>query len=280
MRRSVALLDERMFFAEPMGRADDTGDTVRTASARLTAETAWGVEAAARFALDGASHVLGGVAAAALPDGSTLGDVVAEARVILDRTSPDGEQRLGPLAPSTTPPGRRSRRAPRRFSPRSRRSDASPCRATSARAKRCSASIPPARRGWGPRSSRRRGARSPSGQNTARPTSRRGPPPVTRPPAPGSQRATSGPGRQELRARLPGRPARTDPAGPHLTVRRLAQPPVVGAVGAATPLPPPRPSDAAIPGTGGSSEAAAGATSPTGAAPNAARYGVTWSHSA
>ncbi|MFZ0059224.1 MAG: hypothetical protein WAL35_04165, partial [Acidimicrobiales bacterium] len=73
MRRSVALLDERMFFAEPMGRADDTGDTVRTASARLTAETAWGVEAAARFALDGASHVLGGVAAAALPDGSTLG---------------------------------------------------------------------------------------------------------------------------------------------------------------------------------------------------------------
>jgi hypothetical protein len=45
LRRSVALLDaldERIFFAEPMGRADDTGDTVRTASARLTAETAWG----------------------------------------------------------------------------------------------------------------------------------------------------------------------------------------------------------------------------------------------
>jgi hypothetical protein len=91
-------LDERIFFAEPVGESDDRVDTVGAQSARLTSETVWGVETAARFALDCAAHVLGEAASTALPDGSTLGDVVGEARVILDRTNPAGEERLGWLA--------------------------------------------------------------------------------------------------------------------------------------------------------------------------------------
>ena len=91
-------LDERIFAAEAAERADDRSETVSARSARLTAETAWGVDGAARFALDCAAHSLGAAAPTAFPDGSTLGDVVAEARVILDQTNPDGEERLGMLA--------------------------------------------------------------------------------------------------------------------------------------------------------------------------------------
>lgn len=91
-------LDERIFVAEPVGETDDRVDTAGARAARLTSETAWGVETAARFALDCAAHVLGAAASTALPDGSTLGDVVAEAREILDHTSPAGEERLGRLA--------------------------------------------------------------------------------------------------------------------------------------------------------------------------------------
>ncbi|HXZ83204.1 MAG TPA: hypothetical protein VED84_05590 [Acidimicrobiales bacterium] len=102
LRRPAALLealDERIFLAEAIDGARDAGDTVGASTARLTAETAWGVKAAARFALECASHALDDVTAATtLPDGSSLGAVVAEARVILDRTSPAGEQRLGLLA--------------------------------------------------------------------------------------------------------------------------------------------------------------------------------------
>ncbi len=102
LRRAAALLDaldQRIFFAEPLETTGETRDMVTAQSARLTAETAWGVEGAARFALDCASHVLDeATAATALPDGSRLGQVVAEARVILDRTSPESEQRLGLLA--------------------------------------------------------------------------------------------------------------------------------------------------------------------------------------
>jgi len=91
-------LDERIFVAEPAGESDDRVDTVGAQAAQLTSETAWGVETAARFALDCAAHVLGQAASTALPDGSTLGDVVGEARVILDRTNPAGEERVGRLA--------------------------------------------------------------------------------------------------------------------------------------------------------------------------------------
>jgi len=101
LRRPVALLealDERIFAAEAVDRADNRSETVTARSARLTAETPWGVDGAAHFALDCATHSLGAAAATALPDGSTLGDVVAEARVILDHTNPDGEERLGMLA--------------------------------------------------------------------------------------------------------------------------------------------------------------------------------------
>jgi hypothetical protein len=101
LHRATALLDvldERIFLAEPIDGAHDAGDTVHAELARLTAETAWGVEAAARFALECAAHVLGDAAATTLPDGSTLGEVIAEARVILDHSNPEGEQRLGLLA--------------------------------------------------------------------------------------------------------------------------------------------------------------------------------------
>ncbi len=100
LRRPAALLealDERIFAAEAIEGADDRAERVAAQSARLTAETAWGVDGAARFALDCAAHSLGAAAATALPDGSTLGDVVAEARVILDHTNPDGAERLGML---------------------------------------------------------------------------------------------------------------------------------------------------------------------------------------
>jgi hypothetical protein len=101
LRRATALLDaldERIFLTEPIDEAHDAGDTVVAWSARLTAETAWGVYGAARFALECAAHVLGDAATTTLPDGSTLGEVVAQARVILERSSPEGEQRLGLLA--------------------------------------------------------------------------------------------------------------------------------------------------------------------------------------
>ena len=91
-------LDERIFVAEPVGESAGRLDSVGAQSARLTAETVWGVETAARFALDCAAHVLGQAASTTLPDGSTLGDVIGEARVILDRTNPAGEERLGWLA--------------------------------------------------------------------------------------------------------------------------------------------------------------------------------------
>jgi len=108
-------LGERIFIAEPGGAAvvstDRTGSPepsgtgspersgiVTASAARLVAETAWGVERAAHLALDCAEHVLGDASGTVLPGGATLGEVVAEARRVLGRSSDGAEQRLGVLA--------------------------------------------------------------------------------------------------------------------------------------------------------------------------------------
>jgi hypothetical protein len=103
LRDAQALLDdlgERIFLAEPVSdvaTADEAGIVV-TGTARLLAETAWGVERAAEFALDCAEHVLGDSADAVLPNGATLGAVVADARQVLERSSDAAEKHLGVLA--------------------------------------------------------------------------------------------------------------------------------------------------------------------------------------
>lgn len=93
-------LDERIFLAEATAGASDVDErgTLRATAARLLAETSWSVETAARFALDCAEHVLGEAAGAVLPGGATLGQVIADARAVLDRTSDEAEARLGMLA--------------------------------------------------------------------------------------------------------------------------------------------------------------------------------------
>ena len=218
-------LDERIFVAEPVGETDDRVDTAGARAARLTSETAWGVETAARFALDCAAHVLGAAASTALPDGSTLGDVVAEARGDPRPHEPGGRGTARPAgatrgAAPASPARRRARRChpgeaereprerPRR--PRRPRLDddrgvlrggarrprgpAAPRDAalTSAHARTRSTSTPPTRRARGAPPSRHRGDRSFSGPSTARPTSPPGPPPVTRRCGPANQRPATG----------------------------------------------------------------------------------------
>jgi hypothetical protein len=86
-------LDERIFKAEALDGAD--GDTeVHASRARLLAVTAWDGFVAADFALDCAAHVVGAAADAALPDGTSLGDVLERCRTWLDEAG-DSESGFG-----------------------------------------------------------------------------------------------------------------------------------------------------------------------------------------
>lgn len=101
LRRAHSLLealDERVFHAEALTNARDEDDRVTASTARLTDETAWDVEAAARFALACAAHSLVGAKETSLPDGTDLVDVVAEAAGVLERAGSAGDERLGFLA--------------------------------------------------------------------------------------------------------------------------------------------------------------------------------------
>ncbi|MGD0743504.1 MAG: hypothetical protein ABSA31_09545 [Acidimicrobiales bacterium] len=93
------VLDEVIYRAEPVhGAAQVTDGAMTVSSARLTTRTPWGTESAARFALACASHVLGDRADLRLPDGSTLGEIAADAQHVLEETGPDSAERLGRLA--------------------------------------------------------------------------------------------------------------------------------------------------------------------------------------
>lgn len=101
LRTAAALvdeLDERIFVAAPAGATTGLDGIVEVGAARLVAETAWDVATAARFALDCAEHVLGEAADAPLPGGATLGEIVTDARRVLERSGDGAEQRLGLLA--------------------------------------------------------------------------------------------------------------------------------------------------------------------------------------
>lgn len=81
-------LGERIFEAElvPGGPGEPDG-------ARLVAETAWSVDAAARFALDCVEHIIGGSDELRLPNGASVAQLIAEARRYLD----EGEEGQGVL---------------------------------------------------------------------------------------------------------------------------------------------------------------------------------------
>jgi hypothetical protein len=86
-------LDERIFKAEALESGN--GDTeVHATRGRLLAPTAWDGFVAAGFALDCAKHVIGSAADAALPDGTSLGDVLERCRRWLDEAS-DSESGFG-----------------------------------------------------------------------------------------------------------------------------------------------------------------------------------------
>ncbi|MDA8039236.1 MAG: hypothetical protein M0Z69_08760 [Actinomycetota bacterium] len=88
-------LGERIFVAEiapPSGAEARLPGVVEVDSARLSAETAWNVQAAARFALDCAEHVLVDPGRLWLPSGATLGEVLRAARSWLE--SSDGDTGL------------------------------------------------------------------------------------------------------------------------------------------------------------------------------------------
>lgn len=85
-------LDERIFKAAALDGTDGEGGEVRARRARLVAATSWDGFRAAGFALDCAGHVAGSAADAALPDGTSLGEVLERARGWLDEA---GESESG-----------------------------------------------------------------------------------------------------------------------------------------------------------------------------------------
>ncbi len=72
-------LGERIFLAEPV-----VGQPERPESARLLGETAWSLEAAARFALDCVDHIVGGSGDLRLPNGASVSELLAEVRGFLE----------------------------------------------------------------------------------------------------------------------------------------------------------------------------------------------------
>jgi len=132
LRTADGLLDalgERIFVAEPVATAggspapdrppgsDDPpladepagvggpaplkGSVIGVGAARLVEETAWDDEAAARFALESASHALGGEGEVVLPHGRTLAGVLGEVRQALEQGEGAGPG-LGRLARMAT----------------------------------------------------------------------------------------------------------------------------------------------------------------------------------
>ena len=102
LRRPVALLEvfeDEIFRAEPTAAvAPDLDGIVTTDSARLIARTAWNSETATLFALDCAEHALEGAPDAALPDGTALETVIAEARQMVQDAALESSHRFGYLA--------------------------------------------------------------------------------------------------------------------------------------------------------------------------------------
>lgn len=93
------VLDEAIFIAQPEPESlEQTSPELRVARARLVAGTNWDTTVAARFGLDCVEHGLGDAADVELPHGKTLGEVIADARAFLDRSSDDAEQHLSVLA--------------------------------------------------------------------------------------------------------------------------------------------------------------------------------------
>ena len=93
-------LDEEIFVAEALEKTKDAENpgTVLTKSARLSSKTSWDTEAAAHFALDCAEHVSHDVAEVRLPDGTSLGDVIAQARKVLETLESDDAHNLSLIA--------------------------------------------------------------------------------------------------------------------------------------------------------------------------------------
>jgi hypothetical protein len=102
LRRASALLevlDERVFVAESSSANKVTSHgTVEVATARLTKETSWNAESATRFAISCAEHLLSEVGDVALPNGTSLVGVLADARNVLEGISSDAVQSLDYLA--------------------------------------------------------------------------------------------------------------------------------------------------------------------------------------
>jgi hypothetical protein len=93
------VLDEAIYRAEPVGGASPIVDgTMAVASARLTSRAPWDTESATRFALACASHVLGDRSELKLPDGMTLGRIVADAQHMLDDLGPQSVEHLSRMA--------------------------------------------------------------------------------------------------------------------------------------------------------------------------------------
>jgi hypothetical protein len=93
------VLDEQIYRAEPSSETEPGPDgTVAVSSARLVAKTHWGTEAATRFALDCATHILRDAGDVALPDGTPLAKVIDDARQVLDGIASESKDHLGYLA--------------------------------------------------------------------------------------------------------------------------------------------------------------------------------------
>jgi hypothetical protein len=102
LRRAPSLLDvldERVFVAATNEAARITGKgTLEVATARLTEETSWNTESATSFAMSCAQHLLSEVGDVALPDGTSLVGILADARKVLEGISSDAADRLDYLA--------------------------------------------------------------------------------------------------------------------------------------------------------------------------------------
>jgi hypothetical protein len=95
----LEMLDEVIYRVDPMTEVVPSAEgSVHVASARLISKANWDTEVATRFALACAEHILGAAADLTLPDGTALGAIIADARVMLDGLAPDAPEHLGYLA--------------------------------------------------------------------------------------------------------------------------------------------------------------------------------------
>lgn len=95
----LEVLEELIYRAEPAAEVlVDVDGIVTVQSARLVERAPWNSETATRFALDCAEHVLANASESALPDGTKLMKVIADAREMLDDLELDPNHRLGYFA--------------------------------------------------------------------------------------------------------------------------------------------------------------------------------------